>query len=88
MATILRRIQHLEQRVATTTPAADASGAREILRAKIDRMAVALRASPDWTGELSANGQLTEVVHIDGSIDGFAKDDLERFIASFPIERV
>ena len=53
MATILRRIQHLEHRLATQAPAAGASGARELLFAKINRMAVALRASPDWKGELS-----------------------------------
>ena len=53
MATILRRIQHLEHRLATQAPAAGASGARELLFAKINRMSVALRASPDWKGELS-----------------------------------
>ena len=37
---------------------------------------------------LSANGQLTEVIYMNGGIDGFANEDLERFIASFPIERV
>jgi hypothetical protein len=53
MATILRRIQHLEHRLATQAPAADSSGARDLLIAKINRMSVALRASSDWKGELS-----------------------------------
>ena len=53
MATILRRIQQLEHRLATQAPAAGASGARELLIAKINSMAARLRASPDWKGELS-----------------------------------
>ena len=54
MATILRRIQHLEHQRATTQAAAAVdSGARDILRATIDRVAAALRASADWKGELS-----------------------------------
>jgi len=53
MKPILRRVQQLEHRVRAQAVAEDFSGARDILRAKIDRMAAALRASPDWKGELS-----------------------------------
>ena len=42
-------------------------------------------ASSTCTRRLSANGQLTEIV----AIDGFMNDeDLEKFIQSFPVERV
>ncbi len=37
---------------------------------------------------LSADGQLTEIVHIEGGVDDFTNEDLERFIAGFPIERL
>ena len=53
MATILRRIQQLEHRLAAQAPAASATGARELFIAKINSMAARLRASPDWKGELS-----------------------------------
>ena len=36
----------------------------------------------------SANGQLTEIVHIEGGVNDFTNEDLERFIAGFPIERL
>jgi hypothetical protein len=35
-----------------------------------------------------AHGQLTELVEIDGGLDGLTNRDLEIFIASVPIERL
>ncbi len=35
---------------------------------------------------LDANGLLTEIVQLDGSLDDLGEEGLERFIASFPIE--
>jgi hypothetical protein len=37
---------------------------------------------------LDAHGQLTELVEIDGGLDGLTNRDLEIFIASVPIERL
>jgi hypothetical protein len=35
---------------------------------------------------LGANGSLTEIVELDGSGEHLTDEDLEKFIASFPIE--
>ena len=37
---------------------------------------------------LSADGQLTEIVQMEGAVDDLTNEDLERFIAGFPIERL
>ena len=39
------------------------------------------------TRTLLPNGLLLDVVHLDGGRDGLSNDDLERFIAGFPINR-
>jgi len=35
---------------------------------------------------LAPNGLLTDFVQLDGSSDGLTNEDLEKFIAGFPIE--
>ena len=35
---------------------------------------------------LGANGLLTEIVDLDGSDQGLTDEDLEEFVASFPVE--
>jgi hypothetical protein len=37
---------------------------------------------------LTANGSLTEVVRLDGIRGGLTDEELERFVQSFPIERI
>jgi hypothetical protein len=39
------------------------------------------------TRTLWPDGALTEVVHLDGGRDGLSDEDLETFIASFPVQR-
>ena len=39
------------------------------------------------TRTLGPDGALTEVVHLDGGRDGLNDQDLETFIASFPVQR-
>ena len=46
------------------------------------------RANSTCRRTLSADGQPTEIVHIEGGVDDFTNEDLERFIAGFPIERL
>ena len=43
-------------------------------------------AKATCTRTLWPNGQLMEVVNLNGSRDGLTDEDLERFIQSFPIE--
>ena len=35
---------------------------------------------------LHGNGLLTEIAELDGSRKGLSRDDLDRFVASFPVE--
>jgi hypothetical protein len=84
MKTILRRVGRLEDRVAIT-----ASGRpRVIIRAIIN--------SP-WKGPLNLatstcrrtlnpGGCITEIVELDGNEDRLSQEELEKFIAGFPIE--
>jgi hypothetical protein len=37
------------------------------------------------TGRVGADGQLTEIVQIDGGLDGWTDEEFEQWIASFPI---
>jgi hypothetical protein len=39
------------------------------------------------TRTLFPNGQLFELVNLNGTDDGLSKEDLESFIQSFPVER-
>jgi hypothetical protein len=39
-------------------------------------------------GTLSAEGSLFEIVRLDGTKDSLSDTDLERFVESFPLERV
>jgi hypothetical protein len=39
------------------------------------------------TRTIFPNGQLFELVDLNGTDDGLSKDDLESFIQSFPVER-
>ena len=41
-------------------------------------------ATSTCTRTLGSNGALTELVHLDGGRDGLTREDLERFIESFP----
>ena len=43
-------------------------------------------ATSTCTRTLCANGCLSEVVMLDGSDQGLTHEDLERFIAGFPVE--
>jgi hypothetical protein len=43
-------------------------------------------ANSKCTRRLTPNGGLMEIVTLDGDADALAEGDLERFIASFPIE--
>ena len=42
-------------------------------------------ANSTCTRRLGANGGLSEIVMLDGSDQGLTDEDLERFIASFPV---
>jgi hypothetical protein len=44
-------------------------------------------ATSTCTRTLGPDGALTEVVHLGGGRDGLNDEDLEKFIASFPIQR-
>jgi hypothetical protein len=48
MKATLRRLQELETRRSAQIAATDPSGAREELRARINRMAERWRANPEW----------------------------------------
>ena len=43
-------------------------------------------ANSTCTRKRYADGQLTEIVDLDGSLDDLGENELEEFIASFPIE--
>ena len=44
-------------------------------------------AKATCTRTIMPNGQLMEIVNLNGTDDGLSKEDLEKFIQSFPIER-
>jgi len=84
MKTILRRVGILEDRFAINSPGRPRVTVRAIIH------------SP-WKGPLNLatstcrrtlnpGGGITEIVELDGGEDGLSEEELERFIASFPIE--
>lgn len=45
-------------------------------------------ANSKCTRTQSPNGQIIEIVKLKGGLDGLAQQHLDRFIESFPIERI
>jgi len=43
-------------------------------------------AKSTCTRRLGPNGALIEIVNLEGDLEGLTHEDLERFIASFPVE--
>ena len=43
-------------------------------------------ANSTCTRKRYADGQLTEIVDLDGSLDDLSEEEIEQFIATFPIE--
>jgi hypothetical protein len=83
MKTVLRRVGRLEERYAVNSSGKLRVGVRVIV-------------SLPWKGPLSwatstcrrtlnPGGAVTEIVNLDGTDEGIDEEELEKFIASFPI---
>ena len=87
MKPVIRRIARLEDRLA---PQPDfARNPRGRLRVVVSRMdrALSLETS-SCRRTLTASGSLTEVVRLDGIRGALTDAELEKFVHSFPIERI
>ena len=80
MKTMIRHIRRLEALSAT------ADGPRETLRVVVRCVCGAPNLKTSKCKRmLDRNGLLTEIVELDGGRDGLKDEDLDRFIANFPV---
>jgi hypothetical protein len=85
MRAITRRLRRLEARSPLTATGTPRQTIRVVIRGVFG--APKLETSK-CTRMLGRNGQLIEVVELDGSREGLTDEDLDRFITSFPVESV
>jgi hypothetical protein len=84
MKAILRRVDRLEDQFQTQLSGKPKSSLR-IIVARGESGAANL-ATSTCTRRLNNSGGLIEIVDLDGADSGISEEELENFIASFPIE--
>ena len=89
MKPLNRRIARLECRFAPMLQPDFVSNRQDRLRLVTSAMDHALNLETSTCRRtLTANGALTEVVRLDGIHGGLSDEELDKFVQSFPIERV
>jgi hypothetical protein len=87
MKPVIRRIARLEDRFGA--PPDFARNPRARLRLVVSRMDRALSLETcNCRRMLNADGSLSEVVRLDGIRGSLSDADLEKFVQSFPVERI
>ena len=88
MKSVIRRIRRLEVSLKPVIQPDCERNPRTRLRIVARRPGPAPHgATPRCTRTLSANGDLTEVVQLYGSGDDLAAEELDQFVATFPVRR-
>ncbi len=80
----LRMLTHRLKRLECVRRAADQEPFRVLIHSVCGPVNLATSTCSRTAGP---DGQITEVVWLDGSADDLPDSELERFIASFPVER-
>jgi len=87
MKTVIRRITRLEDRFAPQRDfLVNPRGRLRIVVCRMDR-ALSLETSK-CRRTLTVDGSLMEVVRLDGIRGALSDEDLEKFVQSFPVERI
>jgi hypothetical protein len=84
MKTIVRRVGRLEDRYQTQLSGKPKSSLRVIVAR--GESGTANMASSTCTRRLNNTGGLIEIVDLDGAHSGISEEELEQFIARFPID--
>ena len=89
MNAVVRRIRRLEDQFEPAIEPDFLRNPRRRLRIVVSGMDRALRLETSKCRRtLTASGSLTEVVRLDGIRGGLTDEELEKFVESFPIERI
>ncbi|MEP7353988.1 MAG: hypothetical protein ABI824_12220 [Acidobacteriota bacterium] len=82
---MIRRIERRLSQLEHQTQAAAKASIRVVSRCVVGRANLA--TSKCWRTRCN-NGALIELVQLDGGMEGLSQNELDRFVASFPIEVV
>jgi hypothetical protein len=89
MSAVTRRIRRLEDQFEPAIQPDFLRNPRQRLRIVVSGMDHGLRLETSTCRRtLTASGSLTEVVRLDGIRGSLTDDELEKFVQSFPIERI
>jgi hypothetical protein len=89
MSAVTRRIRRLEDQFEPAIQPDFLRNPRQRLRIVVSGMDHGLRLETSTCRRtLTASGSLTEVVRLDGIHGSLTDDELEKFVQSFPIERI
>jgi hypothetical protein len=87
MKTLVRRLRRIEDQLGPKVQRDFVRNPRQRLRIVVARMDRPLNLSTSrCTRTLSTDGFLMEVVRLDGIRTGLGEEELERFVASFPVQ--
>ena len=87
MKTVVRRLRRIEDQLGPNVQCDFVRNPRRRLRLVVARMDRPLNlATSRCTRTLSPDGFLMEVVRLDGIRTGLGEEELERFVASFPVQ--
>jgi hypothetical protein len=87
MKTVVRRLRRVEDQLGPKVQRDFVRNPRQRLRLVVARMDRPLNlATSRCTRTLSPDGFLMEIVRLNGICTGLGEEELERFVASFPIQ--